>query len=96
MSITVAKIDTKSVNMTVEVRSNSLYSSADFDKTSKDMEEREYVENKYGNIVPYITKENACEIHQILNDSNVLDMFFGSEEPPYVKQNLLYTYSTFF
>ncbi|PKC54124.1 hypothetical protein RhiirA1_507879 [Rhizophagus irregularis] len=52
------------------------------------MEEREYVENKNGNIVPYITKENACEIHQILNDPNVLDMFFGSEEPPYVKQNL--------
>ncbi|CAB5394892.1 uncharacterized protein OCT59_004907 [Rhizophagus irregularis] len=88
MSITVAKIDTRSVNMTVEVRSNSLNSSADFDKISKDMEEREYVENKNGNIVPYITKENACEIHQILNDPNVLDMFFGSEEPPYVKQNL--------
>ncbi|CAB4443861.1 unnamed protein product [Rhizophagus irregularis] len=57
------------------------------------MEEREYVENKndninIGNNVPYITKENACEIHKILNDPNVLDMFFGSEEPPYVKQNL--------
>ncbi|GBB90252.1 hypothetical protein RclHR1_17130004 [Rhizophagus clarus] len=41
-----------------------------------------------GNNVLSISKESICEIRQILNDPNVLDMFFGSEEPPYVKQNL--------